>query len=408
MKVYPLDAVAKFYPMIMTKSSQSNFRISATLHDPIDKDSLQEAVNKAFLRFPYYKVKLGKTFFEYVLISNDEPFVVKQNDGKILAPIDWKENNNYLLEVSFLDNEIILETFHALGDGTSMMEFFKTILFEYLVLVHGNIENDGSVMTGEFLDNEEFSDPQANFYDKKSKNQSIKNALGKKAFCPTGKYKETDGFHERSIVVDSEKLYNLAKSHSATVTQYIVALALFSYARLYRDKHPHLVAFVPANMRKSFATKSMRNFVTFIKSRVTITDETIFQDILDSVTKDLKTHTTKDALQQRINFSTLLDRIFLTKYMPRFLLSAIVRFSKSHSKQQQTLIVSNLGVVKMPNDASKFIDTMSFMLNTSVNTPRNLAIVSFQGKTKLSFSSRLNNKEIEDEFFTLLTDALNN
>lgn len=403
---YSLDAVAKLYPMFMTKSSQAVFRLSATLSTPIDGGLLQVAAEETFLRFPYYKVKLGKNFFEYDLVRNDAPFIVVKNDGLILAPIDWKKNNDYLLEISYLDNEIILETFHGLGDGLSMTEFLKTLIYNYLCLTDGCLANDGAVMSGDFSDEEEFSDPQAAFYNKNSKSQSIGAALGKEAFCPRGIFKKTPGYTERSMVVDTDSLYSLSKSYNASVTQFLAATVLFAYARIYKEEHPRLVAFIPANMRKRFKTKSMRNFVTFIKSAVETDEETVFETILSRLKSDLRDNTTQDALQQKINFSTLLDRIFITKYMPRFILKPIVRLSRLGSHQQQTLIVSNLGVVRMPESCRDKVEKFSFLLNTSPKTPRNLGIVTYNGKTKISFTSRLENSEVEDEFFSLLSTAL--
>lgn len=403
---YPLDAVAKLYPMIMTKSSQSIFRLSATLSAPIDGELLQAAAEQTFLRFPYYKVKLGKNFFEYDLVYNDAPFTVIKNDGVILAPIDWKKNNDYLLEISYLDNEIILETFHGLGDGLSMTEFLKSLVYNYLCLVDGCLANDGTVMSGEFLDEEEFSDAQTTFFNKKSKSQSIGAALGKEAFCPRGIFKKTPGYAEHSVVVDTDKLYALSKKYNASITQFIAATALFAYARIYKEEHPRLVAFIPANMRKRFRTKSMRNFVTFIKSAVDADEETVFETILDRLKADLRDNTTEEALQQKINFSTLLDRIFITRYMPRCILRGIVRLTRLKQRQQQTLIISNLGVVRMPESCGDKVELFSFLLNTSPKTPRNLGIVSYRGKTKIAFTSRLENREIEDEFFGLLSTAL--
>ncbi len=403
---YPLDAVAKLYPMFMTKSSQAVFRLSATISSPIDGDLLQSAAEETFLRFPYYKVKLGKTFFEYDLVRNDAPFRVIKNDGLILAPIDWKKNNDYLLEISYLDNEIILETFHGLGDGLAMTEFLKSLVYNYLCLSDGKLLNDGTVMSGEFSDEEEFSDPQTVFYNKKSKSQSIGAAIGHEAFCPRGIFKTTPGYTERSIVVDTDSLYALSKRYNASITQFLAATALFAYARIYKEEHPRLVAFIPANMRKRFKTKSMRNFVTFVKSSVVADEETVFETILDRLRTDLVDNTTEAALQQKINFSTLLDRIFITKYMPRFILKPIVRLTRLGSRQQQTLIVSNLGVVRMPESCRDRVEKFSFLLNTSPKTPRNLGIVTYKGKTKIAFTSRLENSEIEDEFFSLLSTAL--
>ncbi|HOB63939.1 MAG TPA: hypothetical protein PKH08_02105, partial [Clostridia bacterium] len=72
------------------------------------------------------------------------------------------------------------------------------------------------------------------------------------------------------------------------------------------------------------------------------------------------------------------------------------------SNTKQTLIVSNLGEINMPKGFEKYLNGFLFCLNVSRKVPKNVGIVSYNGKTVISFTRQLVSTRMEKQFFTRL------
>ncbi len=408
-KIYKLDAVGTLYPMIMTKDFQSLFRLECTLFEAIDKDVLQQAVDIAFLRFPYFKICLKKDKFRYVFEDNDRPFIVKENDGDVLNVIDFEQNNGHLIELSYKGDKVILEVFHAVTDANGACVFLKSLIYHYIAIKYGDVKNDGQVLEGLFDGDEtEYEDAQFTHRKKTQKGKvKVGKMIGATAFCPRGEYHGNKGFDVTSLVVDAKSLHTIAKEKGLSVTQYLSAVATFTVSKLYKEEaqNKNIVIFIPVNLRKRFKSKTMRNFVTFAKCTYPVKDvDADFLTIAKAMQKELMDNTTDEELQKRINFSTLLERLFITKYMPLPIVKKLVYLSNKGGKQSQTFILSNIGVVSLPDGAEKYVKDFTLLLNTSVKTPRNIAVATFNNRARISFTSRLKNKEVETAFMQQLKE----
>ncbi len=407
-KQYTIDAVGTLYPMIMTDTFQSLFRIECTMQEEVDGAVLQQAVDAAFLRYPYFKVCLKEGKYRYFFEDNDQPFVVRPNDGDVLAVIDWAKNNGHLVEVSYLCDKIVAEFFHALTDANGGVELLKTIVYYYIAAKYGEALPADGVLIGEYDgDTREYEDSQFTHRNKggnKSK-VSISKMIGKTAFCPRGEYHNRAGFDVTSPVVDSASLKTAAKKYGCSVTQYLAAVATFSVAELYNKdaQNKNIVIFIPVNLRSRFSSKTMRNFVTFAKCAYKVPqDKDAFAVVATKMRNEITANLSEEELQKRLNFSTLLERLPLTKYMPLRLIKWIVGRSNRGGKQSQTFILSNIGVVNMPKTPR--IRDFALLLNTNVKTPRNIAVATYGNRTRITFTSRLVEKDIEEFFINKLKE----
>ncbi len=405
-KTYTIDAVGTLYPMIMTKDFESLFRVECTLKEDVDSALLQQAVDRALERFPYYRICLKKGKYRYYFEQNDRPFVVKENDGDVLKIIDWEDNNGHLVEVSYQKAKVIVEMFHAVTDANGGMEFLKAIVYHYICLKYGEIPSDGKVMLGTYDgDPRETQDDQFTYRNKGGNKTkiSVSKMIGATAFCPRGEYHDRPGFDVTSIHLDTASLIETAKKYACSVTQYLMSIATFSVAELYAKEaqNKNIVIFVPVNLRKKYGSITMRNFVTFAKCAYKVPKaKEDFSTVLNKMTQSLKDNTTDAELQKRLNFSTLLERLWLTKYMPLRLINAIVGLSNKNGKQSQTFILSNLGVVTMP--PSPYVKDFGLLINTNVKTPRNIGVTTYGNRTTINFTSRLVPKDIETFFLNQL------
>ena len=64
------DYSGMLYPLIMTLSSQSNFRLSAKLVEKVDPDVLLAALKEAYDRYYMFKVELNNGLFRSCFVEN--------------------------------------------------------------------------------------------------------------------------------------------------------------------------------------------------------------------------------------------------------------------------------------------------------------------------------------------------
>lgn len=127
-----LDNSAKLFPSISSRKFSTVFRISALLKEDIKSDILEIAVSEALQKFISFKVKLRKGLFWYYLEANQKRPIIEKEHNYPCKYIDPNTNNSYLFKVTYFENKINLDVFHALTDGNSATKFFKEIVYNYI------------------------------------------------------------------------------------------------------------------------------------------------------------------------------------------------------------------------------------------------------------------------------------
>lgn len=120
-----LDNSGKIYPFNLKSNIQNLFRISAIMRDDVDPAVLQTALQNSIKRYPYFNVCLRRGIFWHYLEELDgKPEVVPDSDY-LIKDIDSIETYGYNFRVSYFNNKISIDCFHALCDGNGCMEFSK-------------------------------------------------------------------------------------------------------------------------------------------------------------------------------------------------------------------------------------------------------------------------------------------
>ena len=128
-KWYKLDNAAKIFPPTVSKKDTKVFRVACELYENVEKDYLQNALNKTLDEYPLFKSSLKKGLFWYYLeTSSINPQVTLENK-KICDQMD----NDLLFRVSFYKKRINLEVHHSLTDGTGIISFLKSLVSNYLI-----------------------------------------------------------------------------------------------------------------------------------------------------------------------------------------------------------------------------------------------------------------------------------
>lgn len=403
---YKLDNAAKIFPAVRADDGSNYYRLCAVLKEEVKVEYLAEALKTALERFPTFCVRLRTGIFWYYFEHNDAKPLIRQENPILFDSTNTDEHNRFMFTLEYFGKRISLEVFHALSDGTGSCEFFKTILYYYLNLTGADVANDGSILTSEYEQLiDEAQDSFAYNYDKDAKRIDKESKAYKLPGTPYAK-QWVSVIHTKCAV---EELKALAKPYGATITEYLSAVLLYVCYQGYHDKkHRPIQLFTPVNARKMFASKTLRNFVLYIRTGLDMQDENVsysFDNIIEIVKSSHKKDISKEELQARLVSNVRLEKIFFVRILPLFIKNIVMKLSYNrYGSDLNTVSFSNLGVIKVPKSFHNYIDEIYFMIGVSDKGPLNLSASSYNDRLTITFTSRIIERNVQKEFIRFLAN----
>lgn len=395
---FEIDHSAKFYPIMSTKKAQSLFRISAIMNETVDKDKLQIALNDVLPRFEAYKVRLKKGYAWHFFEYNDAPCKVFAEET-LLKPINPDDTNGYWFRVSALGNKIVLEIFHALADGNGALAFLKSIVKRYRELLGVEVDDEGTIDWQSQPHQEETEDSFEKNYKPISFGQMNLKALAGKVPHRIKGTLSKDGYEVSEGVADSADILKKAKEIGVSFTAYIAGVLAFSIEKTCKNKVP-IAVMIPVNLRALYPSKTMRNFVTFVRVIFAPSSFESVEACAIEAQRQIKVLTAKDKLDAFISTTVKAQRNWILKVVPLFLKTAILRLGRLFMRSRQTIIFSNLGNVVSPQ--SMGVERYVLNMNVSKNNTQNLGAITTNGKTTLAFTRAIKETSLPREFFAEL------
>lgn len=402
---YPLDNAGKIYPPISNSGRPSTFSLIAVLNEPIDKDVLQKAVNEILDRFVSFNVRLRRGIFWYYLEENNRPFAVQEEPAYFLKHISPSENNGYLFKVFYKENRITMTCFHALCDGTGGMDVFKSLIYEYLLLLGKPVVADDKIITcitpytmqetgDSFIEN-----------DYKTKNKPAKE---QNAFKTDGTNFKWDGCGVTTGVVDVEQLKAECKKYGATITEYLSALYMYclyiSFVKGKRANNKNIKLLIPVNLRKWYPSQTLRNFAMFVRLSHDFEEEITFEECIDVCKKQLKDGLTKEKLDAQIWSNVKAEKNWLLKVVPLAIKDWVMSLVYNKvGDNLHTANVSNLGKVDLPDSMKPYVKDMVFALGTSYSTKTHMSLISYNNRLSITFTREMVENGLEKMFFRELS-----
>lgn len=393
-KWYKLDNAAKIFPPNETKKDPKVFRFACELYEDIDKSILQYALDRTLEEYPVFKSSLKKGLFWHYLETSSVIPVVTEEKNIVCDKMD----KEILFRVFYYKKRISLEVNHALTDGTGTMEFLKSLVSNYLIKkykIKSKIIMDKTSIYEKEIDSFE------KYYEKLKKLEIPK---GKKAHNLKGEMYPESQLKVIEGLVSTEKIKKLAKSYNTTVTAYFVSILIKSIGATMsiKEKRKPVIITVPVNLRKYFKSNTVRNFFN------TITIEYKFEDgnddikqIVESVDKQLKENLTKEKLSAQMNALALLENTFIIRVVPLFIKDIVLKYFHNRSRKEQTIALSNIGIVEMPEKLQPYIKLFDVFASTDCTQ---LCMCSYLDNMTLSFTTHFIDSEIEKIFFKELSD----
>ena len=416
-----LDNSAKIFPLSAGRKYSTVFRISALLKEKINPKILEEAVNIALKKYDLFKVKMKYGFFWYYLEENNKAPIIEEEKDYPCKYIEPSKNNDYLFKVTYFNNKINIDIFHVLTDGGGGLTFFREIIYTYLELLHPTVFNTNERLIRKVDYNTE--DSYLKNYMKNSKGRDS----SKKAYILKGKKMKLGAISAIHQIIDINDLKKECEKYSATVTQYLTAVLIYSiYEANYKktkSKKPIKVC-IPVNLKKYFPSKTMSNFFSYITLETNVNELSknvnkdiknlkiskeieafnfeLFDIILELVKKDFKAKLMQEEIIKTMSANVKLGTNIFIKAIPLELKKIFVRLSYLEIRKYTTITFSNVGRVGIIGKYKDYIEEFLMLIAPERIEKVKCSGCTFENKMSFTFTSILNDNNIEKTFYEFL------
>lgn len=396
-----LDNAAKLFSAASSPKDTRVFRFYCELKEEVKEEILQEALNQTIQKYPVFLSVMRKGLFWHYLEKSELRPVVREEYKEPCSSLYVRDKKTLLFEVTYYKRRINFEVFHALTDGTGATEFLRELVKNYLYLIHEEdlepVELSNQYLTVKDQEDDSFS----RYYDPdfpRKKKKKIRAVQIKKG----GKGYEELQINEASMSV--KELLGIAREKKVSMSVLLTAAficAIHEEMSRMQEKKP-VILMVPVNLRKIFPSDSMLNFFGYIEPGYQFGGgKDSFEDVLEAVKLYFQENLSKEHMAGRMNELIAIEKHKILKWAPLELKNRCIRAGAKMAEQEVTAVLSNMSVVKMPEDYAQYIE--KFGVYTSTNRTE-LCICSFQDTLSLGFTSRYDSTNIQRNFYRILKE----
>ena len=396
-----LDNAAKLFSAASSPKDTRVFRFYCELKEEVKEEILQEALNQTIQKYPVFLSVMRKGLFWHYLEKSELRPVVREEYKEPCSSLYVRDKKTLLFEVTYYKKRINFEVFHALTDGTGATEFLRELVKNYLYLIHEEdlepVELSNQYLTVKDQEDDSFS----RYYDPdfpRKKKKKIRAVQIKKG----GKGYEELQINEASMSV--KELLGIAREKKVSMSVLLTSAficAIYEEMSRMQEKKP-VILMVPVNLRKIFPSDSMLNFFGYIEPGYQFGGgKDSFEDVLEAVKLYFQENLSKEHMAGRMNELIAIEKHKILKWAPLELKNRCIRAGAKMAEQEVTAVLSNMSVVKMPEDYAQYIE--KFGVYTSTNRTE-LCICSFQDTLSLGFTSRYDSTNIQRNFYRILKE----
>lgn len=401
-----LDNAAKIYPAARRRNWNNVFRLSVTLKEDIDPDTLQKALDHIIVRFPSIAVRLRRSAFWYYLEQIPHAPKVMPEYSYPLTHFPFDDILTCAFRVLYYRGRIAVEFFHAIADGNGGLIFLKTLAAEYIRLRHGaEIPcTDGVFDIDEPVPEEELRDDFPRYSGKTSAKRGEATAYQLKGTL------EADGY--KNIVIgelDAKEVVAKAHEYGVTITELMAGVMIRSFLDIQEQRIPEkrrrpVKVLIPVNLRRMFPSRTLRNFVLYVTPGIdpALGDYTL-EEILGELHSIMQIELSPKRMAARIRANVKMEQILPLKLLPLFIKNIGMKIVYDLTGEKKSCItMSNLGMVRVPAEMAPYIDRFGFTLGVQHTSPNNCTIISYGGRLYVTMIRSIEEPVLEQRFYTTL------
>ena len=396
---FSLDDSAKIYPMSLEHGNMPLFRLSAYMVNDVVPELLQMALTFTIKRFPSFATTLKKGIFWHYLDTTKRRFVICEENDTPCQPLKVSRSGSQSFRVIYYKNRISVEFFHVLTDGVGGMAFLKVLLSEYVRLTGAVILDKGDIFdVNETPEIEEMRNEFARI----PHSQNTSGLINKRVLQMNGALSRVKPNQIIHFKMDSTKLREKAREYNTTVTIYLLAL-MFQVIKSATDSLTGDVSVqVPVNMRKYYPSKTLRNFAMYSSIKMDIEEIKTTTELIDIISEQLEEKASKEKMSEMVTSANKI--VTSIKLIPLFIKLPIAKKLYGFLGDQAfTSTLSNLGIIKMPEEYNKHILSMDFVLGTAPNNRAICGLITYNNVTTLSISKMTKDPTFEEKYYEVLT-----
>ena len=406
-KWHKLDNTANIFPVISSKNFSSVYRVSVRLTSDIISEVLQNALDVTLPFFDCFQVRLRHGLFWYYFEANKKQPLIGPEQVIPCGYFAPSSNNQFLFKVYYFKKKISLEVFHAITDGTGALNFLKELTCNYIRL--SNQEDfSGGPLAGPSVD------MTSNIEDSYIKNFKKQN----KAYYSTKKAYQMKGpklpLYTIGVIhgyLDTQSLLNLCRTKKASITQYLATVVIWCIYKEYLNEQPHkhpIQVSIPVNLRPFYDSTTTMNFFSVIAVgfRIERSDYT-FEEMLEMTKSQFKVQLTKENFSGKIAFNVATGKNIFVRFLPLFLKNLFVKVGYLRSAKANSISLSNLGRIEVPDIYKKYIENFEVLLSATNSEPTKCGLCTYEDIFVVTFTSRLGDTYLQRAFFRkLASDGL--
>ena len=107
----------------------STFRLAIRMSETVDYDLLSRSVERAMVRYPYFRVLPEREGEKLILRYNDAPLPVFPDDRTV--KLGSRESRGHLISFGCKDKTIFIDASHYISDGMGIDPLMKSLLYAY-------------------------------------------------------------------------------------------------------------------------------------------------------------------------------------------------------------------------------------------------------------------------------------
>ena len=406
---YAIDNASILFLAQIRKDHTNSFRFTMTLTEPVCPDTLQQAVDRIYRRFPTVIAGFQSGLFRYFQVPAKRPPQVQKDPGCLLT-MTKEELHNCAYRVYYSGSTIAIEAFHALTDGYGAIASFSTLVAEYLRLAH-HIAIPISHTLLEVSDTPAVQELEDSFL---TYEQSTASRLPSRyAYQLPGGQEPRESIRKSTYSVPTQMLLDASHRYGVsanTLLSAIMADSVMQMQKCRKKKHLKPVRImVPVNLRKLFPSTTLRNFSYYVLPTMEPEDAgKPLSHLVCSFGQQIRTQVEKNQMGAIITNNVKLQNMWLFRGIPltlkRILMLTICRF---FGETNSSITVTNLGNVVLPEEMSKYVHHMDVTLTPRMLSPYGCAILSYNGLLSINISRFSKDTELEEIFFKKLDDVVN-
>lgn len=351
---YKVDNVAKVFLATTTRRDPRVFRICCTLTEPVDPDTLNEALRRTAQEWPQFQVTLHRGLFWHYFESTDQLPVAKLENKEPCAPLYVPERRNQLIyRVSYFGARINLEMFHAMTDGNGGFLFLKSLVRNYLALRHpGTLDNVPTPNGASEADLAQ--DSFKNFY---GGTRRAAQARQVKAYHLRGARLPYDQLQYFEGHLSVKQVLEKARALDVSLTSYLGAsLMLAIYGEMATmDRRKPISISLPVNLRNYYPSETARNFFNSVYVTHTLTDADTLATVAPVFDGKLKEILHPENIKAQMDAYEKLEHMPGIRPVPLFIKNAAVRFFTHLEDKHVTAVLSNMGRVEVAEALRPYI-----------------------------------------------------